>query len=341
VARASSFLIAVALAIAALACRAAPRPPGATSSSASGSPAVDLRAGEARRDEDGARGGVDARGEGDAEPASNARDAEAASNARDAASGMGLLDAASAMGTLDTEAPDAAPRDIGPYEIPFLPKRAVFFVVPPFATTPASGPQRLIANLHGVCNPPGYACGYWVHSASMRGFLICPAGNATCGPGAYNAPTWTEPADKMDDDLERAIAAVAAKYPGEIARDGAVLTGFSKGAYVAAQIAAKHPGRWPYLVLNEADVTLTVPMLRAAGVRAVALIAGEIGGQIAGERKTVAALTARGFPAKLWVMPKAGHFYSANIDDIMGEAIDWVLDPARTIAGDAGRADPR
>jgi hypothetical protein len=32
---------------------------------------------------------------------------------------------------------------------------------------------------------------------------------------------------------------------------------------------------WPYLVLNEADVALDVAQLRAAGVKAVALLAGE------------------------------------------------------------------
>jgi hypothetical protein len=225
---------------------------------------------------------------------------------------------------------DAGPRDPGPFEIPFLDKRTAYTVAP----TSRAKPQRLMVNLHGMCNPPGYACGYWVHAASERGFLVCPTGNGSCGAAAYNAPTWTESFEKMDDDLERAIGVVMARYPEEITRDGAILTGFSKGAYAAPRIAAMHPGRWPYLVLNEADVSLDVPSLRKAGVRAVALIAGEIGGQIAGERKTVATLTKQGYPARLWVMPKAGHFYSANIDAIMAEAIDWAIANGET--SDAG-----
>src|SRR5580692_5066157 len=53
-------------------------------------------------------------------------------------------------------------RPIGPYEIPFDGARNVYFAVPP--TRPSSdSPRRLIANLHGLCNPPGYACGYWTH----------------------------------------------------------------------------------------------------------------------------------------------------------------------------------
>jgi hypothetical protein len=46
-------------------------------------------------------------------------------------------------------------REIGPYEVPFDGKRNVYYVVS--KTTKA--PARLLANLHGVCNPPGYACG--------------------------------------------------------------------------------------------------------------------------------------------------------------------------------------
>jgi predicted esterase len=229
-------------------------------------------------------------------------------------------DAGEGSDTAEESAP-RPPRSIGPFELPYAGKRTVFFVVPP---TKAPG-RRLLANLHGMCNPPGYACGYWTHAGSERGFLVCPTGDGTCGPAAYNAPTWNEPAAKIDEDLERAIAVVDEAYAGEMTREGAVLTGFSKGAYAAVEIASKHPGRWPYLVLNEANVRLTEKGLRAAGVRAVALIAGENGGEIAGERATAAALARQGYPARVWVMPKAGHYYSANIDDIMGEAVDWVL----------------
>ena len=154
--------------------------------------------------------------------------------------------------------------------------------------------------------------------------LVCPTGNAECAevPGA---PTWEEPFAKIDEDLEASIAKVSARYPDEISREGAILTGYSRGAYAATSIAARHPGRWPLLVLNEADVELSLRMLQWSKVRAVALIAGEWGNQIAGERKNVDELAAQGFPIRLWVMPKAGHAYSANIEDIMREAIAFVL----------------
>lgn len=216
-------------------------------------------------------------------------------------------------------APPSKRAETGPFETPFVGDRVVYWVAPH-----APGKQRLLAMLHGVCNPPGYACGHWADAAKDLGFLVCPTGDARCGKAMYDAPTWTVSDLAMGEDLERAIATVEAKVPGELAREGAVLLGFSKGGYAAPKIAAAHPGRWPYLVIVEADAKLSAPQLRAAGVRAVALIAGELGTQLAGQRKTVTTLTAQGFPARSWVMAKAGHHYSEDIARIMSEAIGWV-----------------
>lgn len=239
--------------------------------------------------------------------------------------------------------PQITTREIGPYEVPFeaagvanAKDRHVYFVVS--RTKEEKKPARLLANLHGVCNPPGYACGYWVEAAASTGFLVCPSGNSRCG-GAKGPPTWTESFPQMDSDLEKAIALVESKYPGEISREGSILTGFSMGAYAAYMIAQKHPGRWPYLILNESDVPLERAALEAAGVKAVALIAGEIGSQVAGERKTATRLEKQGYPARLWVMKGAGHHYSADIDNIMAEAIAFVLSAeAAASANDAAVA---
>jgi pimeloyl-ACP methyl ester carboxylesterase len=244
-------------------------------------------------------------------------------------------DDASRDASADAPEPSREPRGaIGPFEVPFEGARKVFYVTPRTA-----GRARLIANLHGVCNPPGYACGFWVPAASNEGFLVCPEGNSHCG-GASGPPTWTEPVASVDADLEKAIAVVSAKHPGEVSREGAVLTGFSLGAYSAALIARKHPGRWPYLVLIEANVPLDAAQLRAAGVRAVALLAGEKGSQLAGERRTAEQLAKQGFPARLWIMKGAGHHYSPDIDALMAEAFAFVLaDGGPDFTPDAGEAD--
>jgi pimeloyl-ACP methyl ester carboxylesterase len=134
----------------------------------------------------------------------------------------------------------------------------------------------------------------------------------------------------MDADLEASIAKVDAARPGRVRREGAILTGYSRGAFAAPAIARRHPGRWPHLVLIEANVPLNAESLRRAGVRSVALLAGEQGTELAGERETEQALLAAGFPARLFVMPKTGHLYSADIDAIMARALAFVVGQAES-----------
>jgi hypothetical protein len=192
-------------------------------------------------------------------------------------------------------------------------------------------PARLVGHLHGVCGAPSYACGKWIGAGASAGLLVCPTGNAHCGasplgPPSWEADTWPELLALMDTDLEAAIARVAQKRPGEVSREGAVLTGYSRGAYAAVPIARKHPGRWPYLVLIEADVPVTAKALRAAGVRAVAFVGGEQGTQIAGERATTEALGKEDFPARLFVMKHTGHLYAVDMEDVMRDALAFVLE---------------
>jgi hypothetical protein len=251
------------------------------------------------------------------------------------------IDASPAPAAIDDVAPEVATLEVdpvrpadqtGPFEIPLVDRRMVYFTAPNIR-----GPARLLAMLHGLCNPPGYTCGSWQNESKDIGFLVCPTGDGNCGPMLHYAPTWIEPWSKMDDDLELAIAKVDAMYPGEVVRNDSVLLGFSRGAYVAPYIACRHPGRWPYLVLIEADVELSAKLLTGAGVRAVAMLAGDVGNEIRGEKRTVDRLQKDGYPAKFWAMPAAGHFYSANIATLLPEAIAWVTEhgePSPQNAGD-------
>jgi len=115
---------------------------------------------------------------------------------------------------------------------------------------------------------------------------------------------------------------VRAKLPLE--RDDAILTGYSRGAYAAAVLATSHPGRWPHLLLVEANAPLRADALRAARVRDVALVAGEQGNELAGMRRTAAALEAAGFPVKLFVMQRTGHLYSEDMEQVMHEALTFL-----------------
>lgn len=239
--------------------------------------------------------------------------------------------APAAPATLATFAPIAA-RTSGAQSLPLTADRAVFYARPlASAALPGPAPWRLVGHLHGICHPPSYSCGKWLGAAIDAGVLVCPTGNARCGdagasgPPSWEAPTWEELVTTMDADLERSITKVEAKHPGSIRREGAILTGWSRGAFAAPVIARSHPGRWPYLILIEANVPLSAALLRKAGVRAVALLAGEKGTEIAGERRTHEALEAAGFPSRLIVMKGVAHQYPEDMEALMTEAFAFVL----------------
>jgi hypothetical protein len=208
---------------------------------------------------------------------------------------------------------------IGPFEAPMMPGRTVWYALP----RPLDE-HRLVAHIHGQCGGPSYACGNWIDAGTERGFMVCPTGNEHCN-SPIGPPMWDESFTLMDQDLERGITVAQGKVDGGISRDDSVLTGFSRGGWAAIDIVRMHPGRWPYLVLVEADVTINKPYLEAAKVRAVAMIAGEWGTELPGEKKSVDDMKAAGYPAELFVMPKTAHLYSTNIDDVMRQALAFVL----------------
>jgi hypothetical protein len=247
-------------------------------------------------------------------------------NARPLVLDSAHADASAAAPAAPPSPASLADRADGPHELPLGPGRSIYYARP----LKGARPSRIVGHLHGMCYPPSYSCGKWLGAAVDVGVLVCPTGNARCGdagigPPSWEAPTWEELVTIMDGDLERSIAKVEAQQRGSLQREGAVLTGFSRGAFAAPVIARMHPGRWPFLVLIEANVPLSAASLRKAHVRAVALVAGEVGTEIAGERKTVTELVNAGFPARLFVMPRVAHLYSDDMERIMADALAFVL----------------
>jgi alpha/beta superfamily hydrolase len=104
------------------------------------------------------------------------------------------------------------------------------------------------------------------------------------------------------------------------------MTGFSRGGWAAIEIVRMHPGRWPLLILVEADVFINKAYLEASKVRAVAMIAAEQGTELPGMKKSVDALKSAGYPAELFVMPKTWHLYSTNIDELMRQSLAFVIE---------------
>ena len=212
---------------------------------------------------------------------------------------------------------------IGPYELSMLPPdRNVWYALP---WSPED--HRLIAHLHGQCAPPVYSCGQWIDAGAERGVLICPTGNEHCNDSPTGPAMWDESFALMDQDLERSVSIVSKKLgDGGVDRHGAIMTGFSRGAWAAIEIVRMHPGRWPLLVLVEGDVWINKAYLESSKVRAVAMVAAEQGTELPGMRKSVDAMKAAGYPAELFIMPKTYHLYSTDIEQVMRQALSFVIE---------------
>jgi len=256
-------------------------------------------------------------------PSANATSASATAPVASASAEPSVVGSTSASADPLAPAPIATRENVGPYEAVMLPERNVWYALPR-----AEGEHRLIATLHGQCGSPSYACGTWIDAGTERGFMVCPTGNEHC-TSPIGPPMWDESFQLMERDLERGISVaqsrVRARDAGAFSRDDEVLVGYSRGGWAAIEIVSYHPGRWPYLILIEADVTIKKAYLDACKVRAVAMVAGEHGTELPGEQKSVDALKAAGFPAEIFVMPNTAHLYSANMDDVMRQALAFVL----------------
>jgi poly(3-hydroxybutyrate) depolymerase len=217
----------------------------------------------------------------------------------------------------------ATTRPLGPHTVRFDGEREAFVSAP----TKTKRRRRVIASLHGLCQPIVASCSPWAHGASERGFLVCPSGNSSCGSSIAEAPTWNETDEEVEADIEKAIDVMEASYSGEVSREDGVLTGFSRGGYIAARLVSMFPKRWPYLIICEANAQMTAERLRAAGVRAVAIVAGEESIEYPGEKATAEQLEKDGMRVRLYTMKGVGHAYSKDYDDLMAQAVDFVTSP--------------
>ena len=60
-------------------------------------------------------------------------------------------------------------------------------------------------------------------------------------------------------------------------------------------------------------------------MRAVALVSGEWSDEKKGMTQTAATLDRAGIPARLFVMPKTGHLYSDKMEDVMKDALAFLV----------------
>jgi predicted esterase len=197
-----------------------------------------------------------------------------------------------------------------------------------YAPLDLKAPRPALVFLHGMWAGPEDACPLLREAASRFGFLVCPRGNTPFDAGVMWSGTGADAAGPV-----RAALDEASRLPqGKLDRGAeGTLIGYSNGAYFAAELARTQPGRWPGLVLIGMRLDLDPARLRAAGVRRVALAAGDQDDTRSSMQALAQKLDDGGLPSRFVSLGRGGHAFPADMPARMCDAIAWVRDADRAV----------
>ncbi len=192
-------------------------------------------------------------------------------------------------------------------------------VIPP--TSSGDEAPAVLTMLHGMTSSPKRTCARVASAAEAGMVVVCPTGNVDYGDGTAD---WAGDAGAKAAHIDRALtAALAPLSLAPAAERGDVLMGFSRGAFVARDIAYERPGRWAGLVLIGAALVPDAEKLRTSGIRRVVLASGDFDGA---KRTMLAArgkLCAAGIPARFVSLGPVWHALPEDTMQRLEGALAW------------------
>jgi predicted esterase len=191
---------------------------------------------------------------------------------------------------------------------------------------PARGPMPVVMMLHGMCGDARFACDFWSDAGREGSWLICPGGNARCGE--YD--DWKGTGEDKAAALDQAIEAVDRAYgAGAVTHAaGDILIGFSRGAFVARDVAYARPGRFRALVLLGASLSPDAARLKASGIQKIVMAAGEYDGARPTMQRAARALDAAGIPTRYVSLGRIPHALPDNLGEILRVELAWIRERA-------------
>jgi pimeloyl-ACP methyl ester carboxylesterase len=179
------------------------------------------------------------------------------------------------------------------------------------------GPGRIVF-LHGMC---GHGLGYaqsFQFSAAVRGTLIAPQADVSCG---REWSKWSGNLDKLDARIVETFRALGHAEP----IDDVVVIGMSQGATRAVELAKKWPERYTRLISMDAPTALRPGELRT--LKAAVMMAGERDRQDL-MRQSERALRSTGVPVTFVLIPEATHGAMGPTPELtMGKAFSFLDAP--------------
>jgi predicted esterase len=196
---------------------------------------------------------------------------------------------------------------------------AVVWVSPP-EVAPAEARPR-IGFLHGMCMDAHRTCDRVRDLVEPHGALACPTGNGACGASA----DWRGEGEEKAAHVEAALGA-AWSHVGAASSSGDVLVGFSRGAFVARDVAYARPGAFKSLVLLGAALSPDPDRLRASGVRRVVLGCGDFDPARSTMVKAARDLEGQGIEARFVSLGPVGHALPRDVAARLGAHLGWAAE---------------
>ncbi len=224
---------------------------------------------------------------------------------------------------LDSEtSKEADPRGApnGPLSLHFGQRRPAVYYTP----NTRSHAQAVVVVLHGMCALPEYECPVFRRGATSGNWLLCPPGPTPCqGGGAM----WTGSAEQLTATVTESLQALKREH-SMVDIERKVLVGYSLGAAAALRIASASNGEWTGLMLLNAGLEPNPVALAAAGIRQVALVAGERDGSRAKLRRAANRLVHAGLDARFFSLASTGHFFDGTSEARLVEPLEWLCEAA-------------
>jgi len=222
----------------------------------------------------------------------------------------------------------------------------------------------VIVAVLGIGDTPEEQCATWREIVGSRAFVLCPRGAKHFvqeEPEAEDGGAAEEGSVKADDDapeeekpsigpdgghvrqvgfypvdvptLEREVmaglAALKARWPTHVVDRDVVYAGFSRGAFLGASLAAKHPERFSRLVLIEGGHTPWSPDTAAAfargGGKRILFACGQPN-CVDDAESAAAALRAQKMEVRVVHGVGEGHGYRKQVKEELRRSFDWVTE---------------
>jgi predicted esterase len=185
------------------------------------------------------------------------------------------------------------------------------------------GPRPVTIFLHGMCATGRLECPVF-SAASRFGWLLCPDGNAGCQGGGW---MWAATVKDAEARLQAATDALREKEAGRVGTGSMAIVGYSLGAPAALLQAIREPGRYDRLMIVNASVEPAAAMMKKAGLKRVALVAGAKDATAHKLRAAAQRLVAAGVDARYFALEGTGHYFDGQSEARMAEPLGWLLGP--------------